>query len=653
MDPAGGGVAHAVGALRRPGLDQRPLLGARRPALRLRPLRADLILTVASRVANRITSAIRRRRTLANPPVASNIPAMALPPGFLDELRARVSIVAVVGRKVTWDSRKTNAARGDYWAPCPFHQEKTASFHVEEAKGRYHCFGCHAGGDVVSFLRETEGLGFMEAVERLAAEAGMEMPARDPAAAARAAANQGLAEAMEAAVRFYRAQLNGARAAEARAYLDRRGLTAATLERFEIGYAPDGRTDLARAPEDKGFARETLAEAGLVGLPKDGGALRPLPQPHHVPDPRRRAAGRSPSAPAPSRAGQEPKYLNSPETAALRQGPHPLQPRPGPRRGRQGRHARRHRGLYGRDRARRGRHRPRRRAARHRDHRGPARGALEARARAGGRARRRRRRARRGAAADRPRAAAARPPAARCASRCCRRARTPTTWCAPAARRRCRRSSTPRGRSSRCSGSARPPARCSTAPSAAPPSTPACARTSRRSPTPALRAHWEREIRDRPRGALRAGRGRRPRRQGPRAGAPAPGRRAPAGRGRRPRRKGSLLFARRRRRRPRRACGRARSSPAASTTRRRARRSRTGWSASPSAARDLGAVRDALLSALGDARRARAASWPRCAARLGHDPLPALAGCRPGACQPPPARRRRSGARARARSTRS
>ena len=159
---------------------------------------------------------------------------MALPPGFLDELRARVSIAAVVGRKVTWDSRKTNVARGDYWAPCPFHQEKTASFHVEEAKGRYHYFGCHAGGDVVSFLRETENLGFMEAVERLAADAGMEMPARDPAAAAKAAANQGLVEAMEAAVRFYRAQLNGARAAAARAYLQGRGLTPAALERFEI-----------------------------------------------------------------------------------------------------------------------------------------------------------------------------------------------------------------------------------------------------------------------------------------------------------------------------------------------------------------------------------------------------------------------------------
>ena len=197
---------------------------------------------------------------------------MALPPGFLDELRARVSIAAVVGRKVTWDSRKTNVARGDYWAPCPFHQEKTASFHVEEAKGRYHCFGCHAGGDVVSFLRETENLGFIEAVERLAVDAGMPMPARDPAAAAKAAANQGLVEAMEAAVRYYRAQLNGARAAAARAYLQGRGLTPAALERFEIGYAPEARTDLLAHLEAKGFTRDRLAEAGLVGLPKDGGA---------------------------------------------------------------------------------------------------------------------------------------------------------------------------------------------------------------------------------------------------------------------------------------------------------------------------------------------------------------------------------------------
>jgi len=239
---------------------------------------------------------------------------MALPPGFLDELRARVSMAAVVGRKVTWDSRKTNAARGDYWAPCPFHQEKTASFHVEEAKGRYHCFGCHAGGDLLSFVRETEGLGFMEAVERLAAEAGMEMPARDPAAAARAAANQGLVEAMEAAVRFYRGQINGARAAAARAYLQGRGLTAAALERFEIGYAPDARTDLIGHLAAKGFSRDIMAEAGLAGLPKDGGSAYDRFR-NRIMFPIRDGSGRAIALGARAVApGQEPKYLNSPET---------------------------------------------------------------------------------------------------------------------------------------------------------------------------------------------------------------------------------------------------------------------------------------------------------------------------------------------------
>ena len=112
---------------------------------------------------------------------------MSLPPGFLDELRNRLSLSAVVGRKVSWDRRKTNAARGDYWACCPFHQEKTPSFHVEERKGFYHCFGCNASGDAINFVMETENVPFIEAVEILAREAGLEMPEerRDPRAAER------------------------------------------------------------------------------------------------------------------------------------------------------------------------------------------------------------------------------------------------------------------------------------------------------------------------------------------------------------------------------------------------------------------------------------------------------------------------------------
>ena len=74
---------------------------------------------------------------------------MSLPPGFLDELRTRVTLSRIVGRKVTWDQRKSNQAKGDLWAPCPFHQEKSASFHVDDRKGYYYCFGCHAKGDAI------------------------------------------------------------------------------------------------------------------------------------------------------------------------------------------------------------------------------------------------------------------------------------------------------------------------------------------------------------------------------------------------------------------------------------------------------------------------------------------------------------------------
>ena len=244
---------------------------------------------------------------------------MSLPPGFLDELRTRVSIAQVVGRKVTWDPRRSQPGRGDYWAPCPFHQEKTASFHVDDAKGFYYCFGCHAKGDAVTFLRETENLDFMEAVERLATDAGMTLPAADPRAAARAVAARGLVEAMEAAVQFYRLQLGTTGAAEARAYLDQRGLAPATRERFEIGYAPDGRTALFDSLTAKGFARERLVEAGLIGLRPDGSAYDRFRGRIMFPirDTRGRAIAFGARALSP---GQEPKYLNSPETPLFDKG---------------------------------------------------------------------------------------------------------------------------------------------------------------------------------------------------------------------------------------------------------------------------------------------------------------------------------------------
>ncbi len=197
---------------------------------------------------------------------------MSLPPGFIDELRTRTTLSSVVGRKVTWDMRKSNQAKGDYWAPCPFHQEKSASFHVDDRKGFYYCFGCHAKGDAVTFLKEAENLGFMEAVEALAREAGMTMPARDPQAAQRADRRTQLTEVMDEAIKWFRLQLKTTAAADARAYLARRGLSPDAVDRWDIGFAPDQRQGLFAALTAKGLAPDMIVAAGLCATPDDGGA---------------------------------------------------------------------------------------------------------------------------------------------------------------------------------------------------------------------------------------------------------------------------------------------------------------------------------------------------------------------------------------------
>jgi len=245
---------------------------------------------------------------------------MALPPAFLDELRARVSLADLVGRKVAWDRRKSNAARGDWWAPCPFHQEKTASFHVLDREGRYYCFGCGAKGDAISFLRESEALGFMEAVEELARLAGLEMPARDPQAAARAKARATLADVMEKAVQHYRMIL-GTRAGEAaRAYLAGRGLDDTAIARFELGYAPPGWEGLREAMAAKGIAAERLLECGLL-RPSDKGRAPYDTFRDRIMFPIRDARGRAIAFGARAMdPGEAAKYLNSPDTDLFHKG---------------------------------------------------------------------------------------------------------------------------------------------------------------------------------------------------------------------------------------------------------------------------------------------------------------------------------------------
>ncbi|WP_147124354.1 DNA primase [Shimia ponticola] len=190
---------------------------------------------------------------------------MSLPPGFLDELRNRVSMGQVAGRKVMWDARKSNQGKGDLWAPCPFHQEKTASFHVDDRKGYYYCFGCHAKGDAISFVRETENVGFMEAVEILAGEAGMPMPARDPKAQEKADERTELSKVMEMAVQFFRLQLKtGAGAAAYRYLADKRGLSDDAIGRWELGFAPDGWQGLWDHLTGKGVPEDKILACGLA-----------------------------------------------------------------------------------------------------------------------------------------------------------------------------------------------------------------------------------------------------------------------------------------------------------------------------------------------------------------------------------------------------
>lgn len=198
--------------------------------------------------------------------------SMSLPPAFLDELRSRLSLAQVAGRKVIWDMRKSNQGKGDWWAPCPFHQEKSASFHVDDRKGFYYCFGCHAKGDMISFVRETENVSFMEALEILAREAGMQMPARDPRAVEKADRRTELSAVMEEAVKWFRLQLRTAPAQAARDYLKKRGLSEDAQERWEIGFAPDHRTALFQALTAKGLAPDLIVDAGLCARPEDGGA---------------------------------------------------------------------------------------------------------------------------------------------------------------------------------------------------------------------------------------------------------------------------------------------------------------------------------------------------------------------------------------------
>jgi DNA primase len=245
---------------------------------------------------------------------------MKFPPSFLDAIRSRVNISAVVSRSVQWDRRKSLPARGDFWACCPFHSEKTASFHADDRKGRYHCFGCKASGDIFTFLVEKEGLSFPEAVERLAAEAGLQMPQITPEEAARERRRASLYEVMDHAVRFFADQLQSTVGAKARGYLADRGLPMAVSQEFGLGYAPAGRYELRTHLAGLGIELDQMVEAGLVvtgdeiAVPRDRFRDRLI---FPIRDGRGRVIAFGGRALA---ADVQPKYLNSPDTPLFHKG---------------------------------------------------------------------------------------------------------------------------------------------------------------------------------------------------------------------------------------------------------------------------------------------------------------------------------------------
>ncbi len=224
---------------------------------------------------------------------------------IVEQVRQAIDIVELIGAYV--DLRP---AGKDYKACCPFHREKTPSFHVSAERQLFHCFGCGVGGDVFSFVMKHEGMTFPEALEMLATRAGVELPARRESTGAD---RSQLVAALRGAVRFYRGKLKGASGAEVRRYLEGRAVPPPLIDAYYLGFAPAGGHALLDAAR-RSFPSEVLVQAGLVGQGEGGRLYDRFRERLVIPV---LSVGGEPigfGARA-LRAGVEPKYLNSPETA--------------------------------------------------------------------------------------------------------------------------------------------------------------------------------------------------------------------------------------------------------------------------------------------------------------------------------------------------
>jgi DNA primase len=238
---------------------------------------------------------------------------MALPPTFLDELRVRTPLAPLIGRK-------TRLVRnGRQWKGCcPFHNEKTPSFYVYD--DHFHCFGCGAHGDGIAFLMRAEGASFPEAVERLAAEAGMEVPKATPQQAARERRVRDLSGVLAAAEAAFRRRLMLPEGRPALDYLRRRGLTEETIARFGLGWSGEGRGSLAADLKAEGIETPQLVEAGLMKWrePDDPASGAVDLYFNRVMFPIRDRRSRAISFGGRILGDGQPKYVNGPESALFR-----------------------------------------------------------------------------------------------------------------------------------------------------------------------------------------------------------------------------------------------------------------------------------------------------------------------------------------------
>ena len=237
---------------------------------------------------------------------------MALPPGFLDELRSRISLSGLIGRRV----KLTRRGR-EYAGLCPFHHEKTPSFYVVEDKSFFHCFGCGAHGDAVGFVMRADNFDFIAAVEKLAGEAGLAVPQATAEDREHAQRQKTLLEATEAAAAFYEARLWMPEGRRVREYLLGRGLDPDTIRRFRLGSAPDDRRALKRALAAD-FPDALLIEAGLLRRSEEGETLDYFR--NRVMFPIGDRAGRVIAFGGRILDDGQPKYLNSPDSRLFEKG---------------------------------------------------------------------------------------------------------------------------------------------------------------------------------------------------------------------------------------------------------------------------------------------------------------------------------------------